>query len=233
MSELEQIVYHIEREMVLNLKKTFPAIGFDIKVLGLRKNNRIVLTIACAFIGKYIKNIDEYFNIKNELENRIFTCAKTFTNRDVEVFINTGDDKKTNSCYLTVSGTSAENGDTGSVGRGNRCNGIISPGRPMSMEACSGKNCVSHTGKLYNLLSNEIAKDIAINVEGVEEVYIKLLSQIGKPIDKPLIASVQILIKDGYNFNKIQIDCENIVDTRLENINNITQMLIRGELSTF
>jgi S-adenosylmethionine synthetase len=40
---------------------------------------------------------------------------------------------------LTVTGTSAENGDDGQVGRGNRINGLITPYHPMSLEATSGK----------------------------------------------------------------------------------------------
>ncbi len=56
------------------------------------------------------------------------------------VHVNTADDIKKKSVFLTVTGTSAEMGDDGSVGRGNRCNGLITPNRPMSMEATSGKN---------------------------------------------------------------------------------------------
>jgi S-adenosylmethionine synthetase len=38
------------------------------------------------------------------------------------------------SVYLTVTGTSAEAGDDGEAGRGNRVNGLITPYRPMTME---------------------------------------------------------------------------------------------------
>ena len=101
--------------------------------------------------------------------------------------------------YLTVTGTSAEMGDDGSVGRGNRANGLITPNRPMSMEATSGKNPLNHVGKIYNLLSNRMAEDIVKEVEGVQQVHIMILSQIGKPIDHPKAASAQIILKDGYS----------------------------------
>lgn len=232
-SELETIVYNVEREMRTTFKKEFPCIGFDIKVMGMRNGNQITLTIACAFMGEKIKNIDEYFTIKNELENRIFSYAKTFTNRNIKIFLNTGDDKETKSVYLTVVGTSLENGDDGSVGRGNRCNGLITPNRHMSIEAVAGKNPISHTGKLYNLLATKIANKIINNISGIEEVHIKLLSGIGKSIDNPLIAFAQLIIKDGYEFNKIKIECENIIDNELENITEITEMLLYGELNIF
>jgi S-adenosylmethionine synthetase len=232
-SEVEQLVYNTERNMVLNFKKVLPAIGTDIKVMGMRKNEKITLTVACAMIGKYVDDQSHYFNIKEELRNKICDLALKYTDREVEVFVNTGDDEKTGCVYLTVTGTSAEMGDDGSVGRGNRCNGLITPNRPMSMEATSGKNPINHVGKLYNLLSNQIAKDIAANVSGIEDVYIRILSQIGYPIDEPLIASAQVIPKDGANMKEITSESEAIIDKWLADITKITEMITRGELETF
>jgi len=232
-SEVEQIVYNTERQMVLNFKKDLPAIGTDIKVMGMRKNDNITLTVACAMIGKHIDDQNHYFSIKEDLCNKICDLAAGYTDREVEVFVNTGDDEKTGSVYLTVTGTSAEMGDDGSVGRGNRCNGLITPNRPMSMEATSGKNPINHVGKLYNLLSNKIANDIANNVDGIEDVYIRILSQIGKPIDQPLIASAQVIPEDGANMKVIKSESEAIIDRWLSDITKITEMIARGELDTF
>ncbi len=232
-SEVEQIVYNTERQMVLNFKKDLPAIGTDIKVMGMRKTDSITLTVACAMIGKHVDDKSHYFSIKEELRNKICDLAAEYTDRDVEVFINTGDDEKSRSVYLTVTGTSAEMGDDGSVGRGNRCNGLITPNRPMSMEATSGKNPINHVGKLYNILSNQIANDIAKKVPGIEDVYIRILSQIGKPIDQPLIASAQVIPQDGANMNVIKSEAEAIIDERLANITRITEMIARGEVCTF
>src|SRR3990172_2136043 len=219
--------------MVLNFKKDMPAIGTDIKVMGMRKNEKITLTVACAMIGKYVDDQSHYFSIKEELRDRICDLALQYTDREVDVFVNTGDDEKAGSVYLTVTGTSAEMGDDGSVGRGNRCNGLITPNRPMSMEATSGKNPINHVGKLYNLLSTQITNDIAANVNGIEDVYIRILSQIGKPIDQPLIASAQVIPKDGANMKAIKSESEAIIDKWLADITKITEMITRGELDTF
>lgn len=232
-SEVEQIVYNTERQMVLNFKKDIPAIGTDIKVMGMRAKDKITLTVACAMIDKHIDDQDHYFSIKDELRDKISDLATQYTDREVEVFINTGDDRECGCVYLTVTGTSAEMGDDGSVGRGNRCNGLITPNRPMSMEATSGKNPINHVGKLYNLLSNQIANEIAENVHGIEDVYIRILSQIGHPIDEPLIASAQVIPEDGANMNAIKSESEAIIDKWLEDITNITEMIVRGELETF
>jgi S-adenosylmethionine synthetase len=232
-SETEQIVYNTERQMVLNFKKELPAIGTDIKVMGMRANDKITLTVACAMIGKYVDDQDHYFSIKDDLKNRIGDLAAQYTDREVDIFINTGDDEASGSVYLTVTGTSAEMGDDGSVGRGNRCNGLITPNRPMSMEATSGKNPINHVGKLYNLLSNQIADDIATKVAGIEDVYIRILSQIGQPIDHPLIASAQVIPQDGGDMNVIKKEATAIIDERLANVTKITEMIAKGELCTF
>jgi S-adenosylmethionine synthetase len=199
----------------------------------MRKNEKITLTVACAMIDKHVDDQDHYFQIKEELRGKIFDLAGEYTDREVEVFVNTGDDAEAGSVYLTVTGTSAEMGDDGSVGRGNRCNGLITPNRPMSMEATSGKNPINHVGKLYNLLSNQIAKDIATNVSGIEDVYIRILSQIGHPIDQPLIASAQVIPQDGANMKVIISESEAIIDKWLADITKITEMITRGELDTF
>jgi S-adenosylmethionine synthetase len=70
-------------------------------------------------------------------------------------------------------------------------------------------------------------------VDGIEEMYVRLLSQIGQPIDRPLVASVQVLPVEGIKMQKIQGEIYGIVDTWLENVTEITQKVIRGELKTF
>jgi len=147
--------------------------------------------------------------------------------------MNVADDIEQGSVYLTVTGTSAEMGDDGAVGRGNRANGMITPNRPMSLEATCGKNPINHVGKIYNLLSTEAAKQIAAEVQGIDEVYIKMLSQIGKPIDQPHIASVQIVPKEGADMLKVEAGATEILDEWLANIPKLQQMLFRGELPTY
>jgi S-adenosylmethionine synthetase len=232
-SEVENIVYDTERYMINTLKKDIPAIGTDIKVMGMRNKNEITLTVACAMIDKYISDFDEYFSIKDEIVDRIIDNSMNFTDKNINVHLNTGDNIEHKSIYLTVTGTSAEMGDDGSVGRGNRCNGLITPNRPMSMEATSGKNPINHIGKLYNLLSTQIANDVVQSVSGIEEIYIRILSQIGQPIDHPLIASAQVIPENHTNMYEIKKQTEYIVDEKLSNITNITEMIAKGELNTF
>ncbi|MBP1907811.1 methionine adenosyltransferase, partial [Methanolobus bombayensis] len=232
-SELEQIVYDSERMLITYLKKKIPGIGTDIKVMGLRDNDDIQLTICCGMVGRHIDDMDHYVNIKEEMVDYVTDLALKRTDRKVKTFINAADNIDANSVFLTVTGTSAEMGDDGSVGRGNRSNGLITPNRPMSMEATSGKNPINHIGKIYNLLSTQMAKDIVKAVPDVQDVYIKLLSQIGQPIDQPFVASAQIIPEDGANFNSVKSEAEVVIDEWLADVTRITKMVINGELDTF
>ena len=232
-SELENIVYNTERMLLTDLKNTIPAIGEDIKVMGFRNEDEVNLTIGCAMVGKYVDDISHYVNIKNELKEYVLKLTDKYTDRAVVVNVNTADNIEKDSIYLTVTGTSAEMGDDGSVGRGNRCNGLITPNRPMSMEATSGKNPINHIGKIYNLLSSQMANDIVKAVPYIEDVHVRILSQIGKPIDQPLVANAQIVPKVGANFNSMKSEVESVIDDWLLNINIITELVAKGELDTF
>lgn len=187
-----------EAESFLNssdMKKEHPEIGEDIKVMGVRIRDRYRLTIALAFVGKYIKNIEDYFQKKEAILKKVKERVEGIVGKEVEVFINTADSKEENSVYITVTGTSAEQGDDGQVGRGNRVNGLITPYRPMSLEAAAGKNPVSHIGKIYNRVANLISQRVVKEIEEVEESYCYIVSQIGKPINEPQVLDVSVRTK--------------------------------------
>jgi len=232
LSETEKIVLNVERRLMEHRFKE-RAIGEDVKVMGLRVKDKISLTIAGAIVSKYVNDLEEYKAVKEEIRNFVRDVASEFTEKSVEVEVNTGDDYTIPSVYLTVTGTSMEMGDDGSVGRGNRCNGLITPNRPMSMEATSGKNPVNHIGKIYNLLANQIANDIVEAIEGIEEVYVRILSEIGKPINEPKIASAQVIMKKGYEFEKVKNKIEAVIEEWLDEIEKITEMVVEGKLRTF
>ena len=232
LSETEKIVYNTEREM-MRMMKEFPAIGEDIKVMGMRHGDAINLTIACAMVDRHVSNLKEYSDTKREIVEHLVEHARQFTARKITAQMNVADNIEEGSVYITVTGTSAEMGDDGAVGRGNRANGLITPNRPMSLEATCGKNPINHVGKIYNLLSTEAARQIAAEVQGIDEVYIKILSQIGKPIDEPHIASIQIVPKDGVDMKSLEAGATEILDDWLANIPKLQQMLFRGEISTY
>jgi len=232
-SEVETITLELSDYIDDVLRPRYPGIGQDIKIMGLRDGDTITLTVACAMVDRYLSGLAQYCEYKDLLKEEAERLAKKFTNRNVVVDVNTADDIDTGSVFLTVTGTSAEMGDDGSVGRGNRCNGLITPNRPMSMEATSGKNPINHIGKIYNILSTQLAQECVKKVDGIDEIYIRLLSQIGKPIDRPLVASIQVLTSPDLELHRIQGDIEAIIDEGLANVTCITEKIIMGEIRTF
>jgi S-adenosylmethionine synthetase len=233
-SELETTV--LQTELLINgpLKEDLKEVGQDIKVMGVRHKDDMRLTIAAAFVDKHVPDKDHYRSVVEELRERVLDNAVKYTDRSVKVDINTGDNYDAGIFYLTVTGLSWENGDDGSVGRGNRTSGLITPYRPMSMEAAAGKNPVTHVGKLYNLLSFDIADRIVREHQGkVKEVWVRIVSQIGKPIDEPQAAAAQIIPEKGASLKSIQKDAEALIDEELENIYKLTDRIVQGKARCF
>jgi len=235
LTKTERLV--LETEKFLNskdFKKRFPESGEDIKVMGLRKNHDYNLTVAMAFVDRFIDSENTYFKRKDEIleETKGFVKSK-FGLKNVSIGLNTLDQKGRGigGMYLTVLGTSADDGDCGQVGRGNRVNGIIPLNRPTCSEAAAGKNPVSHVGKIYNLLTYRIADKICQNVSGVREVYVWLLSQIGQPIDQPKVATAQLIMKKGKSLKKVSGEVRETIETELANIDKFTEELVNQSIS--
>lgn len=226
LSETERLTLQMERYININLRSSHPEIGEDVKVMSCRVENKIDITVAMAMVGKYVPDADHYISVKEEVAEDLLDFAKRFTDKEISLAINTADDYERGVYYLTVTGLSMENGDDGSVGRGNRINGLITPNRPVSMEAAAGKNPVTHVGKLYNITATRIANDI-VKTYDVEEAYVKMLSQIGRPITDPLVVGISIV---GGN---VDSGVEEIVKEHLEKIGKIKDEILAGKISVF
>jgi S-adenosylmethionine synthetase len=233
-SDTEQLVLETERFLTTKLKKRMPALGEDVKVMGYRHGDSIHLTVAAALVDSEVANPKEYRSVLEEIHAKLADQASKLTNRPVSIDVNTADDPELGRYYLTVTGLSMEAGDDGSVGRGNRANGLITPCRPMSLEASAGKNPVNHVGKLYNILGNLIAQDIVKEAKGnVREVHVRILSQIGKPVDEPQVASVQILPASGVRLTQLKGIADSVTQRWFDDIGTIPQLLLTDKLTVF
>lgn len=234
LSETERTALEVEKYINGELKEDLPEIGQDVKVMASRIGNEIDLTIAAALIDSLTQDPDHYISVVEELEDRISDFVLAHTSRDVEVMVNTADDYDDDIYYITVTGLSMENGDDGSVGRGNRINGIITPFRPMSLEAAAGKNPVTHVGKLYNLAANQISYSIYEEMkEDIHDVFVRLVSQIGKPITEPQAASVQLVVADDNDHSTHLDTAEAITEDFLEDIDQLQDMILSDEVTVF
>ncbi|WP_336038195.1 methionine adenosyltransferase [Halobacterium yunchengense] len=233
LTETERIVYETEHSLNGEYGADNPAVGADVKVMGKRENDHIDLTVAAALVDTYVPNLEAYKAEIEAIREHVHDIATEYTDREVTVHVNTADDYDAGSIYLTTTGTSAEQGDDGSVGRGNRANGLITPNRSMSMEATSGKNPVNHIGKIYNLVSTQIAESVVAEVSGIRDLRVRLLSQIGRPIDQPHVADVHVVTDGDTALGDVEPRIRAIVDAELANITDVTQRVIDGELATF
>lgn len=194
---LERTVLEVEQGLNSPaVKQRQPELGEDIKVMGIRRLHHTQLTVACAMVGRFIEDLPDYQRKKQALRERATRIAREFSRGPVEVSVNTADGTTPDSVYLSVTGLSAEAGDDGQVGRGNRVNGLITPYRPMVLEAAAGKNPVTHVGKLYNLVAQRIAAALVAEVPGVREATCYLVSQIGRPITSPEVIDVKVRLDD-------------------------------------
>ena len=128
LDSLETVVLALEQ--YLNqpaVHRQFPAFGQDIKIMGVRIEEQIELTVACAFVDSHLHDIEEYLRQKEKLAKLVMQRSAEICKLPVDVFVNTADNPEADSLYLTVTGTSGEAGDDGEVGRGNRAYGLITP----------------------------------------------------------------------------------------------------------
>jgi S-adenosylmethionine synthetase len=174
----------------------FPAAGDDFKIMGVRHAERLQFTVALALVDCEVASAARYREIKHAIAEHLSACVPA----GASVVVNALDDPQATTesgLYLTVSGLSAEMGDDGQVGRGNRLNGLITPGRAMSLEAAAGKNPLGHVGKIYNVLAGALAREICEALPEVCEASVQLVSQIGRPICEPSACFIEIIAKDG------------------------------------
>jgi len=231
LTETERLVR--ELELYLNsgaVKDLHPYIGEDIKVMGVRKGDEIKLTVAIAFISRLIPSLKDYLEIKGRVALIAYDFCRGISTKNVSVDVNSADIQEKGAVYITVTGTSAESGDDGQVGRGNRVGGLITPYRPMTLEATAGKNAISHVGKLYNIAARNIARRVA-SIKGMDEAYCYMVSQIGKPINEPQV--VDLKVRSELSEPETENIVEEAVATELKELPFLWKRVIRREFELF
>jgi len=231
-TRLEQIVMHTAHTLVSpSFRSRFPAAGDDYKVMGARVGTAIDLTVALAIVDRTVHDVAAYFAIKRD----IVAALHAEVGPDIRIELNALDDPSANDesgIYLTVSGLSAEHGDDGQVGRGNRANGLITPQRTMSLEATAGKNSAAHVGKLYNLLAFDIATAIVREHPNVRDASVQLLSTIGRPANEPVVVAITLQTEQFYDV-ALEDSARQIAQSLLGQIDALTARLVAGTARVF
>jgi S-adenosylmethionine synthetase len=223
-SILESSVHAVEMSLNDPAHRAVAPVGRDIKVMGARMGEEITITVACPIMATKVQNRAEYDAAVDEVQRFAERVASETAGRTVSVQVNQADQE--DSVYLTLSGTSAEAGDDGQVGRGNRFGGLITPYRPMSLEAAAGKNPAAHVGKTYHAIGYDIAQRL-IGETDATEATIRLLSSIGHPVTEPQVVHVQTTgSPDLAAVERITEDC-------FGDWANVTQRLIKSEYELY
>jgi S-adenosylmethionine synthetase len=185
------------------------------------------LTIACAVISGHVQDVHQYARVKTHLQELAKYEARHVSKLDVSVVVNEADDPDKEDLYLTVTSTSAESGDDGEVGRDNRASGLLTPYRPMTMEAAAGKNPVTQVGKLYSLLGNRIASTLVTELSTVTAADCVLVSGIGQPVSDPRLVDVGLRIDQGGDISALQADVHDIVTSALNHVSDLRDALLQ------
>ena len=212
-------------------RQRFPCAGADFKVMGMRVKSEVTFNVALAFVDRHVTSVADYRAHKA----RLCEYLGQGISQGAALQLNTLDDPAATDAsglYLTVSGLSCEMGDDGQVGRGNRACGLITPARPMSLEAVAGKNPVSHVGKLYNVLAMLLARDIHQRLEEVEGVTVQLLSAIGAPVDQPRVAAIEIRAAHGVS-EPLRQAVAKIADEWLDDMPKVTALILDQAVSLY
>jgi S-adenosylmethionine synthetase len=196
-SRLERTVLAAERFLAEEARQERPEVGEDVKVMGLRLGTDVRLTISCAFVGRHVHSLADYTDKKTTLAAALAGYLEHVGLGVTTIVLNAADDPGREQIFLTVTGTSAEAGDDGQVGRGNRSTGLITPYRPMTLEATAGKNPLTHVGKLYNEAAQELAESIVASLPEVAAAECYLVSSIGRPIEQPMACDVRLGLRQG------------------------------------
>jgi S-adenosylmethionine synthetase len=229
-SPTEQIVLEIEQFLNgVGFKARFPDTGQDVKVFGVREDERLTATIAMPLFSTDTPSEAAYYARKEEI---LAALAAHFQEAPLalEWRLNNLDarGRGADGAYLTVTGTSAEDADSGQVGRGNRVGGLIAHARPTSGEAAAGKNAVAHAGKVYGALSHHLAGRVHARCPQLLEVYVHLMARIGEPVDRPW-AAVQVILPRGMTLGDVEPAIREVIEAELAGLPAFRDGLLRGE----
>ena len=229
LTTLEQTVLDVETYLnSQGIKDIFPASGEDIKVMGVREDDAVSLTISCAFISRYLDGPRAYVEAKVHLATLARDRARAVAGTAVDVTVNAADDPDGDAIFMTVTGTSAEAGDDGQTGRGNRSSGLITPFRPMTLEAVAGKNPVTHIGKLYNVAAQLLAEAVVGDIAEVREAECFLVNRIGSPINQPTTVLVRVRTEDGAIAPQTLQRIQDVADQQVAGIRDLWRGFING-----
>ena len=225
LSALEQAILATEAYLNdISTKSQYPWLGTDIKLMGVRLESEVHLTVCIPQIARYVSSLTAYKENLATAVELILTIAQPYLAEvPIQLSLNTKDNYDDMNLYLTVTGASLS-GDIGVVGRGNRVNGLITANRPMSLEGAAGKNPRYYSGIIYNLAARYISEQLYQATKLANRV--EIVSQNGAPLLNPWQVIVTSEVED-------KMAVEAIVQAGLAHIPALSEQFIRGEIKVY
>jgi S-adenosylmethionine synthetase len=235
LSSTENLVLKLDRFLTSSeFKIRHPECGEDIKIMALRQDRHLDLTLAMPLVAEWVTSEKDYFQRKQQLQAEMESFLDVFQ-VNYTLHFNALDmlGRGLDGVYLALLGTSAESADSGQVGRGNRISGLIPLNRPIGTEAAAGKNPISHVGKIYSVLAQQAARQLQEQIAEVREATVWFLSRIGQPIDRPVMANAQLILEKGCSLEDVESRARDILELSLSNILDLCNRLSKGELNLY
>ncbi|MBU4381387.1 hypothetical protein L6255_02770 [Candidatus Parcubacteria bacterium] len=225
-SKVEQLVINLENLFYKSIfEPKFEYIGSDIKIMAVRLDNVVTLTMCVPFIGEKTPNIEFYKEQLLEIKQMVQTYANNWLGDKYKVVvnINTRDNDERNDHYMLAKGTAVESGDEGVVGRGNNTSGFIPTLRPYSMEAPAGKNPTYFAGKVYDYYARKIARCISEATLSPAIVYV--VTQNGTPLNNP----THVIIELGKSNKETKEIAKKILDREFATMGNCAMLILEEQ----
>ncbi|WP_019632473.1 methionine adenosyltransferase [Actinomadura atramentaria] len=202
-----------------------PWLGSDVKVMACRTGRRVEVTACVPQLARHVPDLDAYRANLDWARDRLAEhAARLLPDHETLIHLNMRDDYDRPELYLTLTGSSIETGDEGLVGRGNRYGGLISAGRPFTMEGISGKNPVYHTGKVYCIGADLVVQAVAESYGLGAEVVI--IGQTGQLITDP--HAVLVTVEPGRGAIPDADELRSLITDRLKMIPDTLDGLLSG-----
>ena len=238
LSPVELLVLRLERHLQnAAFKRRHPATGQDVKIMAVRRGTAVDLTVAMPMLATQVASAAAYRAAREAARVELQAEARRLLPEDwtPTIALNALDDDSQGAAgvYLTLCGTSAEHGDSGEVGRGNRVHGVIPLMRPGGAEAVAGKNPRCHVGKIYSVLAFQMARALLREVPTLRAAQIWLTARIGAPLDQPASVVLQCVPMRGSDLAQCDARMRHCVQAQLRAIADLCRELEGGAHTVF
>ena len=103
----------------------------------------------------------------------------------------------------------------------------------MSLEAPAGKNPITHVGKIYTVLAQDIADKLVRELPEIAKAQCLMVSQIGTPVSRPTMLQIKVATRQDVPAAQLRKRIEEITADRLAYIPRLVDDFVAGTIAIF